>query len=459
MAIALRTTEQANEAHGVAPTGTVSVDDLWEHHDYLHAVSRRIVGDAASADDIVQETYIRALRNLDRLEPGPSLRAWLATVARRCSIDELRRKGRHAVPVDELPERPRRGSALDPLEEIESRASLEAAWDALSGLQPRERRLLWGQVAEGRSIAELAEAEGSTTRAVESVLTRARAKLAAAVERAGALVLVPFGRLARWARSRAVDAQTPHDDMAEGGTPPRLGATRGVEAAVAGVAVAAIVAGLVIGARTDDTRSRVEMSDANHPDVGAVFGVDDADRVANVDGTAPARQVRTLIESIGGFLGWPDDPIEDPRDPATDGTETRWATAGAGSKGTLPSGGDRAGPGGGGRGTGPSRSASGEDGGSEGEEGLPLLEFSLWAGQAPAASTVAVETPDNQSTPGSVAPPQQDSTGGSGTGTSGGSGGGGQDCGVTPRGVCEKLDETFPSGPSPGDPTPTFRQL
>lgn len=480
MAIAIRTTEHQSEPHRPAAGGAVTVDDIWEHHDYLHAVSRRIVGDSASAEDIVQETYIRALRNLDRLEPGPSLRAWLATVARRCSIDELRRKGRHAVPVDELPERPRRGSDVDPLDALESRASLEAAWDALSELRPREQRLLWGQVAEGRSIADLAAAEGSTVRAVESVLTRARAKLATAIERGGALVLVPFGRLGRWMRSRAVAAQTHLDELAEGGTPPRLGATRGVEAAVAGVAVAAVLAGFVIGARSDDTRSRVEMSDTNRPPAGAFFGVDDADRVASVDPTASARKVRTLIESIGGFLGWPVDPVEDPQDPTQDGVETQWATPGTGLERATPTGGDGPGPGGGGRSAGTPRPATGtdhqgdrpsnDDGPTDDvepkrDDDLALPQVLLGTGQAPAATAVEVDTPDSRPAPapGSLVPPAQDSTDaggpGLGGGFGGGSGGGGQSCGVMPRGVCDKVNDTFPNGPSPDSPTPAFRQL
>lgn len=159
----------------------VQIEELWEHYGELHALSRRIVGDDATADDVVQDAYVRALRHLHRLDPGQSVRAWLATVVRRCSIDELRRQGRAAIPVDTMPETPAAppGELLDALV---ARETLERLRQALVLLKPRERQILLRRVAEERSMAELAEADGSTVRAVESVLLRARAKLATALE-------------------------------------------------------------------------------------------------------------------------------------------------------------------------------------------------------------------------------------------------------------------------------------
>lgn len=67
----------------------------------------RLTGDRAGADDVVQETLLRAWRTPKIMEQDPSTtRAWMITVARRIVIDEARSaRRRHERTVDELPER------------------------------------------------------------------------------------------------------------------------------------------------------------------------------------------------------------------------------------------------------------------------------------------------------------------------------------------------------------------
>ena len=67
----------------------------------------RLTGDRAGADDVVQETLLRAWRSPRILEQEPSTtRAWMFTVARHIVIDEARSaRRRHERTVDELPER------------------------------------------------------------------------------------------------------------------------------------------------------------------------------------------------------------------------------------------------------------------------------------------------------------------------------------------------------------------
>ena len=64
------------------------------HRPLLSLVLRQTGGDRQWAEDVVQETMIRAWRSMDQLDPeAPSLLPWLATVARRIVIDDRRRKG------------------------------------------------------------------------------------------------------------------------------------------------------------------------------------------------------------------------------------------------------------------------------------------------------------------------------------------------------------------------------
>src|SRR3954462_7729627 len=88
-----------------------------EHGPALWAFCLRLVdGDRARAEDVVQETMLRAWRHRSALEspPGP-LRAWLFTVARNVVIDQWRSsRNRHETSVSEVPE----GSRSDETEQL-----------------------------------------------------------------------------------------------------------------------------------------------------------------------------------------------------------------------------------------------------------------------------------------------------------------------------------------------------
>src|SRR5207344_987173 len=73
-----------------------------EHCDEVLGYLRRLLG--ARAEDAWQETFLRALRAYDRLEHGRHLRAWVFTIATRVAMDDLRRKSRTDVALDEVEE-------------------------------------------------------------------------------------------------------------------------------------------------------------------------------------------------------------------------------------------------------------------------------------------------------------------------------------------------------------------
>src|SRR6266545_2198417 len=60
----------------------------------LHATARRLTRNSADAEDLVQETYLRAYRAFDGYAPGTNIRAWLFTILHRARIDLLRKVGR-----------------------------------------------------------------------------------------------------------------------------------------------------------------------------------------------------------------------------------------------------------------------------------------------------------------------------------------------------------------------------
>ncbi len=240
----------------------VDFEDLWQHRAALRDICERIVGDAATADDVVQETYMRALRNLDTLERRPSLMPWLATVARRRSIDELRRR-RYQHPVDELPDEGTKPE-YDPGESAAVNETVTQVREALTALSDRERDLLMRQVNQGLSLAELAESEDSSVASVRSVLSRARSKLRDALSDAGARVIGPLGVLGGWLRRKTTDLNVKVQQASPlvGGSYDRLGeiATASVTAAALAVGGALVPAGASSSGGEEAAIETVEVS-------------------------------------------------------------------------------------------------------------------------------------------------------------------------------------------------------
>jgi RNA polymerase sigma-70 factor (ECF subfamily) len=142
---------------------------LRELHD-LHAAplwryTVHLTGDAANADDIVQETLLRAWRTPRILEEDPSkARAWLFTVARHLVIDEARSAHRRReIAVDEPPERP----IADRTDELFD--TLIVA-EALAGLSEDHRQAIVRAYYGARNTAELAAELGVPEGTVKSRL-------------------------------------------------------------------------------------------------------------------------------------------------------------------------------------------------------------------------------------------------------------------------------------------------
>lgn len=164
-----------------------------------------MIGDAARAEDLVQDTFVSALKCSGRLRQGESVAPWLRTVARRRSIDELRGRDRVAL-MPSPPDVAAIGSE-DPADFVVNQELVEQLRQAIADLSPRERQLLLRQASYGMSLAELAAEEHTSIASVRSVLARARQKLRGSLERGGVfggVVPVPRfltglrERLARW---------------------------------------------------------------------------------------------------------------------------------------------------------------------------------------------------------------------------------------------------------------------
>jgi len=137
------------------------------------------VRDRHRVDDVVQETFLRALVRLGSLRDTSRFRPWLLQIARNAGIDELRRQRRGAVEV--IDEEAVVAARADPSEVVELRQLASRVGSAIGGLSPRDRRALALSADRGYGPSDLAAALGVSPTTAKVVLHRARRRLLAAI--------------------------------------------------------------------------------------------------------------------------------------------------------------------------------------------------------------------------------------------------------------------------------------
>jgi RNA polymerase sigma-70 factor (ECF subfamily) len=133
-----------------------AIRELWQIHGaaLLRFALKLTLGDRQRAEDIVQETLLRAWRHPEVVDAGPqAIRPWLFTVTRHVAIDMWRARSRTEEIVDD-----RQADRPDPAEPIEQAVTAMDMRAALAQLTPEHRQVIVEMYYRSRSVAEIADA-------------------------------------------------------------------------------------------------------------------------------------------------------------------------------------------------------------------------------------------------------------------------------------------------------------
>jgi RNA polymerase sigma-70 factor, ECF subfamily len=146
--------------------------DLIAEMKNLRAFAISLSGSVPVADDLVQETLLRAWSKSDKFQPGTSLRAWLFTILRNIYYSNYRKRSREVQDTDGV-----HASRVTVLGDQESHLDLEDFRKALAKLPPEQREVLTLVGASGLSYEEAAAICEVEIGTIKSRLSRARARL------------------------------------------------------------------------------------------------------------------------------------------------------------------------------------------------------------------------------------------------------------------------------------------
>ncbi len=158
-------------------TGPDPKEELVEHLPALRAFALSLTRNRATADDMMQDTVLKAWTNMDKFKPGTNMRAWLFTILRNNYYSSRRKLNREVADVDNafsdtLSVKPDHDGRLQMMD-------FRAAFDQLAD-EHREALILVG--ANGFAYEAAAEMCGVATGTMKSRVNRARARLTELLE-------------------------------------------------------------------------------------------------------------------------------------------------------------------------------------------------------------------------------------------------------------------------------------
>ena len=157
------------------------------HSRAIYRLAYRMTGSAQDAEDVVQETFLKAYRQLGRFESRANFSTWLHRIAVNCSIDLIRARphreaGHDATDLDQLGSDDPAQRQVSPERLMLSTEVQDRVAGAMSSLSAMERAAFALRHFEGQSIEEISRALGLKTNATKHSIFRAVKKMRVALE-------------------------------------------------------------------------------------------------------------------------------------------------------------------------------------------------------------------------------------------------------------------------------------
>ncbi len=159
-------------------TTTTFADEIVQNVSRLESFARRLAGNRSLADDLVQETVLRALLHADQFRPGTNLLAWLTTILRNAYFNEKRRQ-RRIGPMDPV----MLNSTPSVSDEQEWHLRMRDVNSRFTALPEAQREALVLVGANGFSYDHAAKVAGCAVGTMKSRVSRARTELQAMLDK------------------------------------------------------------------------------------------------------------------------------------------------------------------------------------------------------------------------------------------------------------------------------------
>jgi RNA polymerase sigma-70 factor (ECF subfamily) len=159
------------------------------HSRAVYRLAYRMTGTPQDAEDVVQETFLKAYKQLGRFESRANFGTWLHRIAVNCSIDLIRSRPHRESALD-VPDLEQFGAAVErtdtasatPERLMLSTEVQEKIGTAMNGLSAMERAAFMLRHFEGHSIEEISQSLGLKTNATKHSIFRAVRKMRVALE-------------------------------------------------------------------------------------------------------------------------------------------------------------------------------------------------------------------------------------------------------------------------------------
>lgn len=178
---------------GVRADEAGAFEELVERYQHrLVAVMHHLVGNNEEAEDLAQEVFLRVYRARQKYRPRAKFSTWLFTIANNLALNALRARQRKPViplaasesgPLGPRPmEQLSHDRASQPGRRMEQNELAVVVQNAIQGLNERQRMAVILNKFEDMNYAEIGEVMDLSTKAVKSLLSRARMNLRAALQ-------------------------------------------------------------------------------------------------------------------------------------------------------------------------------------------------------------------------------------------------------------------------------------